>query len=54
MENIKIGDLVSINKIDAIVTKVLDPKESVKPRCEINQLGETYCVLVSDLKKKDK
>ncbi len=51
---VKIGDLVSINKIDAIVTKVLNPNESVKPRCEINQLGKTYCVFISDLKEKDK
>ncbi len=50
MENVKKGDSVSINDIDATVTEVLDPKESKRHKCWILQGGKPYLVNISDLK----
>ncbi|MEA1999638.1 MAG: hypothetical protein U9N61_10020 [Euryarchaeota archaeon] len=47
---VKIGDIKSINGKMAIVTEVLDVTQSKCPKCYIQQEGEKYCVLVSDLK----
>ena len=47
---VSIGDIVKINGKMAVVTKVFDKKESLKPRCLIKQDGEEYNVFVKDLK----
>lgn len=47
---IKKGDSVSINDIEAIVLEVLDPMESKRPKCWIQQLGKPYLVNIADLK----
>jgi hypothetical protein len=49
---LKQGDLVEINNIEATVVEVLNPNESKVPRCWIMQEGKKYCVFVSDLKIK--
>ncbi len=47
---VKKGDTVSINSIEATVTEVLDSKETKRHKCWILQLGKPYLVNISDIK----